>query len=279
MEKKKTGIMDKLENVDARVISWLIVILIAIPNIIPLSLPIPISPETRKFYSIVESVPAGSAVIFGTDSSIEALGEQMIALEPIFRHLVKRPIKIVICTFREPGSALIPDMLFSRVDMRGKVYGVDYVNLGFAAGKAAAVSAFANDIQEVFKKDFYGTSIEKIPMMSSIRSIKDISLIVDVSDHDVSGLYLRQVVIPYGTKFIAAEAAMIYIQSLPYLNPGQYESLIPSQRGGAEYEKLIGVPGGGAKIMDSQSVGHMIIIVLMVIGNSIYLLKRYGRRQ
>ncbi len=274
---KQVSLLDKLENLDARIVSWMLILVLLAVNMYPMGLPLPVGSETQRFYNIIESLPPGSVVVFGTDTAINALGEQIIALEPIYAHLMKKPIKVVMCTFVEPAAGQIPDMLVKKLGTGGKTYGVDYVNLGYAAGREAAVTKFAQDIHEVFKNDFYGTPIGKIPMMEKIRSYKDVSLIVEVSDSYVNDLYLRYVVMPYGTPMVVAAAAMIYVQLLPYLSSGQYKSLITSQRGGAEYERLVGYAGSGRKIMDSQSAGHLLVVVLMVMGNCIFLYKKYGK--
>ncbi len=275
---KKLGLLDRLEHLDPRMVNWILLIMVVVVNIRPLGLPLKIGDETRTFYSTIENLPVESVVIFGTDSPVDSLGAQIIAMEPIFKHLMSKPVKVMIVTFREPSSAVIADRLVEKLGAGGKKYGVDYVNLGYAAGNEAAVTKFAQDIHEVFKRDYYGNNMETLPMMKDIRSYKDVSIIVDVSDHNVAGFYLRYYATPYKTPLLVASSAMVYIQELPYLRSRQYTSLISSQRGGAEYEKLISWLGSGARIMDSQSTAALVVLLLMIMGNCIFLYKKYGKR-
>jgi hypothetical protein len=60
----------------------------------------------------------------------------------------------------------------------------------------------------------------------------------------------------------------------PYLNAGQLVGLLGGMRGAAEYEGLIQHPDQGVRGMDSQSVIHLLIIVLIAIGNAAYFVSR-----
>jgi len=48
-------------------------------------------------------------------------------------------------------------------------------------------------------------------------------------------------------------------------------------RGAAEYEVLIDTPDQGSRGMDSQSVIHLIIIILIAVGNAAYFISRRGK--
>ena len=60
----------------------------------------------------------------------------------------------------------------------------------------------------------------------------------------------------------------------PYLNAGQLEGLLGGLSGAAEYEKLIGVPGTATIGMDAQSIAHILIILLIALGNIAYFATR-----
>ena len=64
----------------------------------------------------------------------------------------------------------------------------------------------------------------------------------------------------------------------PYLASGQMKTMVSGLRGAAEYENLIGRDGGGGRGMLAQPSAHLYVILLIVLGNiSYFLKKRKGR--
>jgi hypothetical protein len=64
-----------------------------------------------------------------------------------------------------------------------------------------------------------------------------------------------------------------YQGMLPYF-PAQIAGLLPGVRGGAEYEILIDQPGVNLIQSDALSLGHMIVIISVIIGNTVYFLSK-----
>ena len=62
--------------------------------------------------------------------------------------------------------------------------------------------------------------------------------------------------------------------SYPYINAKQITGLVGGLKGASEYENLVGFRGFASKGMDSQSVIHVFIVFLMVLGNIAYLITR-----
>jgi len=64
------------------------------------------------------------------------------------------------------------------------------------------------------------------------------------------------------------------------VDSGQLAALIDGYRGAAEYEKLIGFDdrGRGHRQANAQSWGHILIFVLLVLGNVGYFMSRRARR-
>jgi hypothetical protein len=52
-----------------------------------------------------------------------------------------------------------------------------------------------------------------------------------------------------------------------FVNAGQMTGLLGGMKGAAEYEKLIGHPDKAMRGMDAQSLAHMAIIFLVIVGN------------
>ena len=57
------------------------------------------------------------------------------------------------------------------------------------------------------------------------------------------------------------------------LRAGQIKGMLCGLPGAAEYEILLNRPGKTVKLMDAQSMGHLWIIVLVILGNIAYYAK------
>jgi hypothetical protein len=53
----------------------------------------------------------------------------------------------------------------------------------------------------------------------------------------------------------------------PYLSAGQILGLIGGMKGAAEYERLMDLFGDARRGMDAQSLVHVVIVVLVILGN------------
>jgi hypothetical protein len=61
-------------------------------------------------------------------------------------------------------------------------------------------------------------------------------------------------------------------QNEPYYQSGQLAGLLSGLRCAAEYEVRSGHPGRAAAGMDAQSLGHVVIILAICLGNLAYFL-------
>jgi hypothetical protein len=59
------------------------------------------------------------------------------------------------------------------------------------------------------------------------------------------------------------QAVLIY----PFYQSGQVSGFLGGLKGAAEYETLTGRPGAGVRGMGSQSAGHLLIVLCVIVGN------------
>jgi hypothetical protein len=79
---------------------------------------------------------------------------------------------------------------------------------------------------------------------------------------------------PFDAQIGAGVTAVMATDYYPFLDTGQLVGLLGGMRGAAEYEVLIEHHDAGVRGMDSQSVIHIFIIVLVVVGNIAYFSSR-----
>ena len=73
-----------------------------------------------------------------------------------------------------------------------------------------------------------------------------------------------------------AVTAICAPDAYPYVDSGQLVALIDGYRGAAEYEKLIGfdTKGRGHRQANAQTGAHVLILVLLALGNVGYFITR-----
>jgi len=77
---------------------------------------------------------------------------------------------------------------------------------------------------------------------------------------------------------VGCVTAVMGPENYPYLNSGQLKGLVAGLKGAAEYETLLGKPAIATRGMPAQSAVHILIIVLIVIGNILYLVEKRKRK-
>jgi hypothetical protein len=217
-------------------------------------------------------------------------------LEPMatafIRHCCEKKLKVYLMTLWPAGPVIVDDVIDKVIvrDFPSMVYGEDYVNLGYKPGYEGVIKVIISNLKTLYSTDARGTNIDQIPMCRDINDIKSMKLIVNVS----AGYPGAKEWIQYATtpveqlkNRIAAgctgvQAALLY----PYI-PEQLPGLLGAIKGAAEYEALVNAKydtQAGRKTppkyqealrrMGPQSVAHLLMIALIILGNVAYFLQR-----
>jgi hypothetical protein len=253
-------------------------IILAIPVISPIGLPIRISKTTREAYDIVESLKTGAKVLI-MSGILPATAPEMYPLtKAVLIHLLRRPVKIIIVTFYVEVPPYIAQLFNEIPDFKNKKYGVDYVFLGFYPGEMTAIASFAKDVRALAKTDYKGTPIDELPIMDGIRTAADFDLFYALVGSRHGDYYIGQVQAPYKVRTILGGQSVNVPEMTIYYASRQAEAIIAGQRGAAEYELLIRVPGEAVTAMDVQSLSHLFAFSLIFVGNVLYLIRRRKQR-
>jgi hypothetical protein len=144
----------------------------------------------------------------------------------------------------------------------------DYVYLGYMKDLVPVMLGLGEDISVSFP------TVSQIPMMKDIRNYSDIDLVVDFGSANTPEAWVAYA----GAKYhqtIAVGCTGVMVSGLyPYLKTGQLIGLIGGLKGAAEYEKLIEKHEKAALGMKAQSIAHVVIILLVILGNVSYLLSK-----
>jgi hypothetical protein len=275
--RRKGEIFARLGRIDRR---WLyLVIAVAVGGVLlrPLDLPIPITEEVRKVYDAIEELPAGTPVLVSFDFGAPSMPELQPMATAVVRHCFRRGLRVVGLGLLPEGTSIGAQVLDSVAEEMDKVYGIDYVHLGYKPQIEAAILGMGEDIARVFPRDFRSLPTADHPVMQGIKNYRDVPLVVAFASGTEMVLWIQYAGARYGQRIVAGAAAVMATVFYPYLDSGQIEGLIPGLRGASEYEQLIGTVGRASRGMDAQSVAHLLIICFIVLGNVGYLASRHTR--
>jgi hypothetical protein len=271
--------LESAGNLDRRVVFLLMGLAIVIPVIRPLGLPFKVSDNVRHIYQAVAALQPGDHVLVAADFDPGSMPEVYPFLLAVYRQIFAKKGVVVITSSLWPAGPPLADAALqaTAVKMFHKKYGTDYVNLGYKDGRQVAILSMGENIRSTYPKDEYGTPVDKLPAMNGINALKDFDLVVSVSSGSPGTKeWVTLVQGRYNLKMVAACTAVSAPDYIPYVQAHQLIGLAGGMAGSAEYEKLVGYKGMAAAGMDVLSVGHLLIVLAIILGNVSYFM---GRRR
>ncbi|NLJ36544.1 MAG: hypothetical protein GX358_10005 [candidate division WS1 bacterium] len=268
--------LTKLEGLDRRWIYLIIFIAVLVPFITRLDLPVGRhSPSTTAIYDYIEELPPGSIIAIAFDYGPSAMPELEPAVRAMVRHAFERDHRIFAMTIHPQGALMIRRVLYPLAEEYGKQAGVDYINAGFKPGGVAVILGMGRDIVRVFEDtDARGQRLSSMPMMQDLRTYDDIAILVDLAANTLPLAWVAYAHEQYRVQIGAAVTAVVATDLYTFWKSGQLVGLINGLKGAAEYEDLVSHPGWGVQGMSSQSIAHVLIILLIVLGNISYFASR-----
>lgn len=270
---------EKLERVDVRYIYLLVIICLVIPMFSPLGLPIAISDNTRLVYEAIEKLPPGSVILVSHDTGSGNAPELNPMLSALAKQAFEKNIKIVGCAFfdQNVGPQMFQEYVGTVAEKMGKKYGVDWINLGFRLNATVTMRRMIDDIHDAFfGVDWQSKPLSEFPIMQEVRNVKDDVDLIFVTTVGTPGYadWMQYVAGPLGKPLTGGASLTMYSGIQQYIRSGQLKGFLGGLRGAAEYELLVGQPGKGCAGMDAQSLGHLMVIVFLVLGNIGYFVSR-----
>lgn len=278
----KGGWMQRLENVDRRILFVALAFAIVVPLIVPIPLPIAVSPMARALYDAIDRLPEGSVVLVSADYDPSGKPELQPFHEALMRHLARKKLRAVILSLWAAGPPLTEQVL-GNVGYETTLHqkrGVDFVHLGFKEGRQIVMKAMGQSLRQTFPKDYEGKPVADLPLMRGVDTYSDFALLIDVSAGN-PGIkeYVQVVQSRYRVKMVGACTAVSGPDYVPYYRAGQLVGLAAGMKGAAEYEMLVGAPGAATSGMAAQSASHLLLIGFILFGNVMYFrARRRGER-
>lgn len=268
------GSLRKLLNFDRRIIYLVMLVLVSIPLIKPLGIPLGINKGTRNVFNMIDSLQAGDRVLFSINYDPTSGPDIHPQAVIVLKHLMEKGVKVALVTFAASGADLC-DQLIKPYEQQGKVYGDDFVNLGFIAGGEVAIRNLGFDVIGTAKVDYRGNDLHNVPILQGIVDARDFDLVYVFHGYN-PGIqeWVRQVQGPLNIRLIAGVVMVSVPEVMPFVTSGQISGLMQGLRGAAEYELLLNQPGSAVAKMDAQSLGHLVIIFFIILGNIAYFIDK-----
>lgn len=271
--------LHKIARIDRRILFLLTIIVILIPIIRPLGLKdVHVTPSVKYVYDYVENLPPGSPVLVSFDFDLGSKPELYPMALAFVRHVFSKDLRIIGMNFWAPGTGLADEILTTAAKEFNKEYGKDYVFLGYQLGYVAIITQMGSDIFGAYPKDQKGNDTRSMPVFEGVKRLKDFSFMMDFT----AGVPGIEEWIAYGSdKFgfkIACGATAVNETTLrPYIQTGQMIGLIGAMKGASEYEILTGKPDKATAGMEAVSMGHFLVLFLIVLANVVVLLQKVYR--
>jgi len=269
----KTSLISKLERLDRRWVFLLVALAVLLPLFFPLRIPLQISASTQAYHDYIERLPEGSLVLLSSDYDPGSKAELYPMTEATIRHLFRKNLRVVAFSLWPAGPPMLELALRTVLAERGndKSYGVDYVDLGYKEGREAVIVDIGRSFRDAFPVDYHGTAIDSIPLMNSVRNYSSFPLFVNISvGYPGTKEYVQYAQSRFNITMISGAGAVSVPEFSAYLQSGQLKGMLSGIAGCAEYEQLLQKPALALTFMDAQSVGHLLIVAMIIVGNVIY---------
>lgn len=261
-------ILEKFGALDRRWIYLMVALAVIFPVLLPFQLPIGITPEAQQLFDAVEALPNGSTVMLTFDYYASTLAETMPMSVAALHHLFRKDCKIVTMTTVPLGGPTISEQVTADLaEQYGKVYGVDYVNLGYKANYTAVLLGMGTSIETIYPADNRHTRLTELPLMQQVRNYDDIDFIFVVADNGIVDYWISIVNAQFETPVGAGVTAVMAPKMYSFIESGQMTGLLGGMRGAAEYEALVDHPDLAVLGMNAQSLVHILVIALIILGN------------
>jgi len=274
-------VLKKLYYLPRKVIFILIAVAVVIPLILKIGLPVKWTPPVEAIFNAIDTMPDDKAVLLSCDFDPSTQPELYPMALAIIRHCFAAKKKLLLMSLYPMGVGLAAMALEeAKEDFPDVEYGKDYVFLGYTPGYGIVILSIGESIQKTFERDYYGTPLNKLPLMKEINNYDDIGLAVCLTGSGVWGTWVLYANTTYKQALAIGVTAVIATQVYPYLATGQIIGMMGGLKGAAEYEELLAYHGYynkkriATRGMDAQTITHLLIIAMIIFGNINYVILR-----
>jgi len=174
---------------------------VILPFIVSMRFPISVSPETQTLFDAVEALPDSSTVMLVFDYYPSTMAETQPMAIAAARHFFRKHCKVVTLSNIPLGGPSMAEQVTREVAAEyGKVYGVDYVNLGYKYGYVSVLKGMGLSIESIFPTDNSGTPLAELPLMQQVHNYRDVAFVFEIADNATADYWISIVNAGYGVR-------------------------------------------------------------------------------
>jgi len=271
-------IWNKIMNLDRRWIYLVIGLVTFLPMLVMVDMPVQITSEVKSVYDRIESLPEGTIIMVPMEYSPDTMAELQPMAKAVLRHCFSRGLKVISTALQIQGVLLIEQDLRTVAEEYDKVYGEDYVYLGYKPYPDQVILNMGENFRLPFPQDYYNNYLDDLPMMAGVSNYSSVNCIVNINATSGVDSWINYANGRYGADLALGVTAVIATDYYAFLQSGQIFGLMGGLKGAAEYEKLNGRKGIATRAMTSVSVAHVFIILFIIIGNVAFFASGRGKR-
>jgi hypothetical protein len=265
----------KLHKVDRRWLYLAAALALAVPFLARGRIPMPPTQPfmvTRRLFDAIESCPPDKVVLIDSSWDMGSQAENEGQLECVVRHLCRKRVRFVIISVQR--AQLGPEFAQRAIEKITaepgceRQYGTDWVNLGYVQANdiKVVIEALCRDLHAFRPNDVKQTPVGQLPLMQSVRSIKDVHLLYSVT-YSPAEDWISLVRGQFGTPVAFGCMTIMSPYYHTFVESGQLSGMLVGNWGAAEYEALLARPGKGTELIAFASFGNCIIVAAVLLGN------------
>jgi len=289
----------KFGNLDRRIIFILIGLSVLIPLLNPnlIDLPLGQDKNTIVVYDSISSLNEGDKVLVSFAYGASTKPEVHPMAVALLNHLFSKGIKVYIVSLW-PESPIMAQQAISSVK-KSELFniqdGVDFVMFDYKVGGFVVIKGIADNFRDLYKQDSNGNSIEDLPIMNGVYSVKDFDFVFDFSAGVPGNAeWVQYACDPKNIPLSSGCTSIMVTDAIPYVESGQLRGILAGMPGAAEYEKMVYdymiieqennnlnintkmliTKGKAYARMSAQSVAHLLMVIFIIIGNLSYYYSR-----
>ncbi|MCB0211697.1 MAG: hypothetical protein KDJ52_20330, partial [Anaerolineae bacterium] len=227
---------------------------------------------------IIDVQQPDSVALVSFDYSPATQGEMQPLAEAIMGRLVGQGMRIIAVSLEPEGAAIAQTTIEQTLSDRDQtdLYGQSVVNLGYLPGQVAAVRALADGRSFTSLVDFNNgepfAATTQTPW-NGIETLEQVDLVVTLADNPTTARWwIEQLELDTQNPdrlLLAATSAVADPFLQPYRQSEQLDGLISGINGAAAIEAVRNNFGPAREMLDSQSIAHLIIIILIAVGTMV----------
>jgi len=274
----KKSLMYRLSNVPHQVIGALTLIVIALPYLMPVGIPLKITPYSEQFKAALDAVPEGGNVAFSLDSAMGGTTETGGMIRATIKYFIyDRPDVHIVMWGMHYDCVLVFNTFVADV-LEDADYGKEVAWFGYIPGTDAAIAKLSDDLKGILSVDFYGTPVAQLEIMDNINGAPDFDLLLSFDTYGHADSYVGHWYERYKTKIaIGMLSGSIPVATMRF-TAGQIVGFCGGVKGAAELEALLKYPGPAYTNYDVMNVANLFAIGLLLFGNITYFLTKKEER-